>query len=607
MIGADPGELVAGAFVDPFGERAVLLRAQRLAHPAVGDVADQHVLEAKCPIARDGRALLGDDELALEQPVEQRIDLEAGHEPVERTAPEHPADQRGGLEHALLTRLQPVDPGGDQGLNAVGDAVELLVLPEHAGDLLEEQRVALRPLEHERPLGGRHLGSCEQRIGESAALGRVERPELDRARAANAAAPGGARVEQVRARDRDDQHRDVAERPGEMLDQVEQRLLRPVHVLEDEDERLQLGELLGPAQRRPGQLRRRVLALGRAEHPERHREQVGHRFALAGEAQLLEGVVRRVVVGDPRARLDHRGERPVGHALAVGQRSPGQRRHALERVGELGHEARLADAELAEDGDELHRAIPHRPLKGVLQERQLRLAADERRRGEPRRIVHPHGAPRPERLVPALDLERPGALDLDRACREPSRALAEQDLARLGRLLQAHGEVHGLARGKGRLGVLDDDLAGFDADPDAEPQRLDLGDDLERRPQCALRVVLVCDRHAERRHDRVAGELLDGSAMLGDRPGDALEIAVHASAHDLRIGARHESGRAHQIDEHDRRNLAFHVPTLPAARGLPEPSDGRQGRSDASHTSAPIASATSPSASKLWPLTNASQ
>ena len=54
--------------------------------------------------------------------------------------------------------------------------------------------------------------------------------------------------------------------------------------------------------------------------------------------------------------------------------------------------------ELAEDRDELHGAIPHRPLERVLEQLQLGLAADERSGGETRRVVHVQRAPRPERL-----------------------------------------------------------------------------------------------------------------------------------------------------------------------------------------------------------------
>ena len=78
-----------------------------------------------------------------------------------------------------------------------------------------------------------------------------------------------------------------------MLDHVEERLLGPVHVLEDEHERLHVRELLRPPERRPLQLLGRPLALCGAEDAERHGEQVGDGLALAAEAQLLEGVVRR--------------------------------------------------------------------------------------------------------------------------------------------------------------------------------------------------------------------------------------------------------------------------------------------------------------------------
>ena len=568
VVGADPGELVTGALVDPLREHAVLLRPQRLAHPAVGDVADQHVLEAECAIAGDGRPFLRDDEFVVEQAVEQRVDFEVGHEPVQRAPPEDPADQRCALENALLARLQPVDAGRDHRLDAVRDAVEPFVVPEHPHDLLEEERVALGPVEQERALCRRHLGPLEQGVREQLALGGVERRELDRARAPNAAAPGRTRVEEVGPRDGDDQHRDVAERAREVLDHVEERLLGPVDVLEDEDERLQVGELLGPAQRGPRQLCRTTARLRRRRGtPSATAEQVGDSLALAAEAQLLEGVVRRVVVGDPGARLDHRGERPVRDALAVRQRAPGERRHALERVDELGDEARLAEPRLAEDGHELRAAIPHRSLERVLEQRQLRLAADQRCGGETRRVVHAQRAPGPQRLGPALDLERAGALDLDRAGRQPPRSLADENLPRLRRLLQPHGQVHGLAGRERRFGVLDDDLSRLDADPDREPERLDLRHDLERGSEGPLRVVLVRQRHAERRHHRVSGELLDRAAVVHDRPGDLLEVPVHALPDDLGIGARDERGRADEVDEDHRRDLAFHRAILPAAVG----------------------------------------
>ena len=102
-----------------------------------------------------------------------------------------------------------------------------------------------------------------------------------------------------------------------MLDQLEQRLLAPVHVLEDEHERLRLRELLRPRAGGPGDLLLRALALDGLEHADGEAEQVGDRLVLAARAQLLLRVVERVVVGDARRRLHHLGERPVRDAFAV--------------------------------------------------------------------------------------------------------------------------------------------------------------------------------------------------------------------------------------------------------------------------------------------------
>ena len=72
-----------------------------------------------------------------------------------------------------------------------------------------------------------------------------------------------------------------------MLDQLEQRLLAPVDVLEHEHERLRLGELLGPGAGGPGDLLLAALALDRLEHADGETEQVGDRLVLAAVAQLL--------------------------------------------------------------------------------------------------------------------------------------------------------------------------------------------------------------------------------------------------------------------------------------------------------------------------------
>ena len=349
-----------------------------------------------------------------------------------------------------------------------------------------------------------------------------------------------------------------------MLDHVQQRLLGPVDVLEHEHERLHARELLGPRPRRPEELLALVLALARTDQPGRRREQIRDRVALAARAQLLERVADRVVVGDARGRLDHLGERPVRDALAEGQGASAEDRRALDALDELVDEAALADAGLAEDGDQVRAAVADRARKRVLQDLQLDLTSDERGRRKRalrlRRDVEE--LPAAKRLDAAADRHGIRGLGDDDAVREAQHAGPDQDRP-LGRgLLEPCGEVDGLARRERRVGVLDDDLAGLDADPHAEAHLLDRGHDLERGAKGALRVVLVRERDAERGHDGVAGELLDGAAVRHDAARDAVEVVVDALPDDLRIGARDQPCGVDEIDEQDGRQLPFHSSSL---------------------------------------------
>ena len=84
-----------------------------------------------------------------------------------------------------------------------------------------------------------------------------------------------------------------------MLDQLEQRLLGPVNVLEDEHERLLLRHSLRPLARGPGDLLLAALRVDGLEHARCQAEQVRHHLVLAAIAQLLHRLADGVVVGDP--------------------------------------------------------------------------------------------------------------------------------------------------------------------------------------------------------------------------------------------------------------------------------------------------------------------
>ena len=69
-----------------------------------------------------------------------------------------------------------------------------------------------------------------------------QRRERECRRVELAAGPAGSTLEQLRPRGRHDQQRHVRHPVHELVDEVEQALVRPVQVLEDEDEWALLGE-----------------------------------------------------------------------------------------------------------------------------------------------------------------------------------------------------------------------------------------------------------------------------------------------------------------------------------------------------------------------------
>ena len=201
-----------------------------------------------------------DDEVAQQQVVEDRSTSRSGADVLDRAVPEDPADHGGAMEECLLVGRQVVDARGDQRLQRVRDALGEVVaaaLEQHPDRLLDEERVALGL----RRAGPRAL-RAEGRLAAAAPRGALR--SLPRASGSSSiaaarmppSAPTRAKVEQLGAGQADDQQRRLAHPGGEMLDQLEQRLLGPVDVLEDQDKRLHLGEhdrpTRAPPRRSPG-------------------------------------------------------------------------------------------------------------------------------------------------------------------------------------------------------------------------------------------------------------------------------------------------------------------------------------------------------------------
>ncbi len=90
-------------------------------------------------------------------------------------------------------------------------------------------------------------------------------------------------------------------------------------VLEEEDERLHVGERHHDLACGPRDLLRAALSLESFEHAGGETEHVRDGLLLAAFAELRERLLERVVIGDPGRGLDHLGKRPVRDALSVGE------------------------------------------------------------------------------------------------------------------------------------------------------------------------------------------------------------------------------------------------------------------------------------------------
>lgn len=154
-----------------------------------------------------------------------------------------------------------------------------------------------------------------------------------------------------------------------------------------------------------------------------------------------------------------------------------------------------------------------------------------------------------------LQSQRLELLVPDRFSDQNVRSLAEQDLSLVRRLLQARGDVDGVA-GDERLARAGDDLPGVDTDPNSETERSDSLSYLVRSPHGAQGIVLVGPRDPEHTHGGIAYELLDPAAVpLEDRAGLRV-AAAHQLAQELGVCAVAERGRAYEVAEENGNDLA---------------------------------------------------
>ena len=254
-------------------------------------------------------------------------------------------------------------------------------------------------------------------------------------------------VQQVGPREAEHQDRRLPRPVSDVLDQVQERGLAPVDVVEHHGERCHPRDRLKERPDRPERLLDRAVSIGRGEQLCKGRARRAVRPQHRADLPLdLLGRIEVLQSGRLFHDLAHGEERDP---LAIREAAASKDRGLCERSHELFDQPGLADAWGAEDREQLTRAVGDRGLERLPEPGELPLPADHRRvqttrdSGDPGR--HLDQPERGERLRLALDIERRDRLGDHGVPDEAEGLLADQDGARLRGLLQAGGDVHGVA------------------------------------------------------------------------------------------------------------------------------------------------------------------
>ena len=611
------GRALAHRVPDPASRLDVLAPAGRPRDLPVGDVADQRVPEEMLGLPGDARGRRTAYQLAPRREVQERAHLVLGHprDSGHRARPEDPPDHRGVVQQRLQGRWERVHACADQRLQGVGHrdrgvrvgqsaapgAVEDPLVCEHPHEFLGEERVPAASLDqHRLGLAGQH-DPVEQPADQPGGFPVGEWRQHDLRGVRDPPAPIRAAVEQLGARRAQQHDRRAPRTADELVDEVEERGVGPVEILEDQDERVVVRHRLEEPAPRGEQVVAGDIARRPAEAEQRREPRaqpvalflVGH-GRCERRIELLRRHVGRIVVEHAGLGLQHLAERPEAHAFAVREAPPLPPPHEVGQlvdvVGERRHDAGLADPGLARDGHEPQRilVVPcarrlEHPTEDRAELRELVGPAHEGG-GRPARVdararERLERAPDRQRLALALDRHRLERLVPDQVTRGPVGGLADDGPVHGRDRLQARGRVHDVARdalthlrsGPERH----HGLAAVDPDPDGqgrcEPIRAralrDRLLDPEGGQHGADRIVLVGDRCPEHAQHGVADELVDRAPVELD---DLLQRGVERAeggAHVLGVGPVRELGEPDEVAEQDRDEPAF----LRGARGERRP------------------------------------
>ena len=257
---------------------------------------------------------------------------------------------------------------------------------------------------------------------------------------------------------------------GQVLEEVEERRLGPMDVLDKEDDRASVGERLHePSDAEEG--------LGKGEWIGRESDgrgdPIGDLVVTYKPEHLRTRLLGMVILVDVGRLADDLDDRPERDPLTVRQAPPTDAQdRRRQRVEELLDEAGLPNARVADDRDHPEHRAADDGIEGRPQSPELVIASDQRDRvASDRRPALTHGE-QPigaDQAALALELERLDRLDLDGVAHEAVGQIADEDLARRRGLFQP------------RRGV--DRVAGHEP---LSTGRI-AGDDLARIHACAVR------------------------------------------------------------------------------------------------------------------------
>ena len=391
MVGEHVGQVfrpLARLPLDPGGGRPVAGGASGARDLPVADVSHEHMPEAVLMFALHRGGAGGTHEVLPRELVQRLLDLcqvPLSHFS-ERAGPEDLAQHRRVLEQALAVGAQRVEAGGDQRLHGVRhllDRRRLSSVREQAHELLGVEGVSARALEQFPLRLGRQHRPLEQRGDEAGGLALAQRSEVDALRISRVRPEARMPLVQLRAGGAEENQRHTFRPVRKVLEEGEERLVCPMQVLEDEHRLPPLRPRLEHTP--PG--RERLLQRGRLAPRADERSETGlepGEVRVGCGQRLLELGLRlllRVGLEDPALRLDDLAERPEGDPVPVGKAAPlapaGETRSIFEVVEELGAEAALPHARLADDRHQLAGALLRRPLERADQERLLELTPDE--------------------------------------------------------------------------------------------------------------------------------------------------------------------------------------------------------------------------------------